>query len=155
MTKVYFKFARSDIYRKYFINFDWTVSEFIDKMNSVIQIEIGYDKVEFVQTMQNTDEISAEDADAIVRTTTTMREKFAEDIEKKRLAFYIRILPPGATVGGGGASEEEEVVNECSVCYSRENYLGNFFQCAHFMCETCRISCVAHGIQTCPECRSN
>ena len=146
MQQVYFKFARTDIFRKYFVNFDWTVTEFIEKMNVAIQIEFGYDKVEFVRTMQNTEEMPAEDAQAIVKTTTTLREKFAQDIERNTLAFYIRIVP----VEGGGAAQ-----HQCSVCYSTERELGNFFRCEHFMCETCRISCRTHGLNRCPECRSH
>jgi hypothetical protein len=150
LSQIYFKFSRTEIFRKYFINFDWTVAEFIDKMNSTIQIEFGYDKVEFVRTMQGNDEVPAEDADAVVRTSSTLREKFAADIARKSLAFYIRIVP-----SVGGASSSQEVQHECSVCYSRERELMSFFRCSHVMCETCRISCVTHGLNRCPECRSN
>jgi hypothetical protein len=93
-VSIYFKFARTSTTKFYEINLNWSINEFINIMNALIDQDFGKDRVEFVKTMQNTHNMASEDAPAISPSDIPLREIFAEDVATNSLAFYIRDRTP-------------------------------------------------------------
>jgi len=110
---IYFKWARTINTLYLPIDSCWSLDEFIEYVKN----KVGDQNIELVQTMQGTDTIASEDAEAVESSNEiTIYQKFGYDWTHNYLAFYIRKISSsplsssvsspisccGGGIGGGG-----------------------------------------------------
>ena len=85
--RIYFKWARTVNTVYLIVNPEWTLEIFIQYVKN----KVNDQNIELVKTMQSTDTMDAEDADAVESSTlVTVYQKFRNDWINNYLAFYIR-----------------------------------------------------------------
>ena len=103
---IYFKWARTINILYLSIDSCWTLDEFIEYVKN----KVGDQNIELVKTMQYTDTIASEDAEAVEPfNNVTVYQKFGYDWSNNCLAFYIRKISSSpinnvssCCSGGGG-----------------------------------------------------
>jgi hypothetical protein len=171
--KIYFKWARTINTLYLPIDSCWTLNEFIEYVKN----KVGDQNIELVQTMQGTDTIASEDAEAVESSNEiTIYQKFGYDWTHNYLAFYIRkisssplsspISSPlssspisccGGGISGGGLAAVAsviETVRECVICFNSFPVTNSTpYGCQHFACPVCVKECMRTNNNRCSICR--
>ena len=159
--KIYFKWARTTNTLYLPIDSHWSLNEFIEYVKN----KIGDQNIELVQTMQGTDTIASEDAEAVESSNEiTIYQKFTFDWTNNYLSFYIRKITN--SVGGCGelmqpieedVEEEEEAISvnrECVICFNVFPITDSTpYGCQHFACAVCVKECIRTNNNRCSICR--
>lgn len=165
--KIYFKWARTINTLYLPIDSCWTLDEFIEYVKN----KVGDQNIELVQTMQGTDTMASEDAEAVESSNEiTIYQKFGYDWTHNYLAFYIRKISsspiscsPISSVSsccsaGGGLSVAVasviEKVRECVICFNSFPVTNSTpYGCQHFACPVCVKECMRTNNNRCSICR--
>ena len=160
--KIYFKWARTINTLYLPIDSCWTLDEFIEYVKN----KVGDQNIELVQTMQGTDTIASEDAEAVESSNEiTIYQKFGYDWTHNYLAFYIRKISnspiscvSSSSCGGGLVSSvivaQSVVDRECVICFNSFPVTNSTpYGCQHFTCPICVKECMRTNNNRCSVCR--
>lgn len=166
--KIYFKWAKTINSLYLSIDSCWTLDEFIEYVKN----KVGDQNIELVQTMQGTDTMAAEDAEAVESSNEiTIYQKFEYDWTHNYLAFYIRkisnspssspLSSPINCCGGENdcGSRAQSVVlaqvnRECVICMESFPVTNSTpYGCQHFACAVCVKECIRTNNNRCSICR--
>ena len=145
-----FKISRTTVVKTFRVNLNWRLKHFIDRMKLACMLSIGTANVEFVQTMQNREGVASEDAEAFITEddSTTVRERFENELNVNQLVFYIRILPiqtPADVITRGtdilSLFPDYIRYSYCHVCFIENEIISEVVrasqECAHHACQDC------------------
>ena len=165
---IYFKWARTINTLYLSIDSCWTLDEFIEYVKN----KVGDQNIELVQTMQSTDTMAAEDAEAVESSNEiTIYQKFEYDWTHNYLAFYIRKIsnsplssPSSSPINCCGGENDydsraqsvvlAQVNRECVICMESFPVTNSTpYGCQHFACAVCVKECIRTNNNRCSICR--
>jgi len=154
---IYVKFAYQTITATYTLSRNLPLVEMVQRLQENILRDFGTAaaQYELVEAGQDTPPgIPAEEAPALVISSTTIRRRFNE---QNCVALYIRLFPATAISSLSSASisltVDEDAAPCCMVCQESPTTLTTYFGCSHHICDACCAGCIQAGISRCAICR--
>jgi len=157
--------------KKFFVNPYWTVTQFLESVKPLIQMEFYTNDFDIIETGQIIKGMASEEAPAITNSEIKMRNKWGYELD---VSFYIRrkkydysklrqlsIHKHINELKERNTPTNPMITNfpiaeDCPICYENMQFIHNVnnFGCAHPICNNCYANYKILNYSNCPICRN-